>query len=90
MGLSKKNETYVLHTKLRSIIESKITGHNVSDIFVFFFEKMKKILIAIDKFYDHNKENILLKKNNFDIIYNKSKRDLIFPKTSISIRVSII
>lgn len=35
----KKNETYVLHTKLRSIIESKITGHNVSDIFVFFFEK---------------------------------------------------
>ena len=42
---------------------------------------MKKILIAIDKFYDHNKENILLlKKNNFDIIYNKSKQELIFPK----------
>ena len=35
----RRNETFILHTKLRSIIESKISGHNVSDIFVFFFEK---------------------------------------------------
>ncbi len=42
---------------------------------------MKKILIAIDKFYDHNKENILLlKKNNFEVVYNKTKRELTFPK----------
>ena len=36
----KTQNTYKLHKKLNTLIKSKKTGHNVSDIFIFYFKKI--------------------------------------------------